>query len=113
MEENLKNLIIENFKVKHSKKEFVPGVSAVPVSGKVFNEHEMLLGVESVLDGWWTEGRFTILFENKIRRWLGVSHATLVNSGSSANLLAISALTSVKLGDKRLKPGDEVITVAA
>jgi CDP-6-deoxy-D-xylo-4-hexulose-3-dehydrase len=113
MEENLKNLIIQNYKEKYLKKEFIPGVSAVPVSGKVFDEQEMLLGVDAVLDGWWTEGRFTVLFENKIKRWLGVRHAVLVNSGSSANLLAISALTSTKLGDKRLKSGDEVITVAA
>ncbi len=113
IDENLKSEIIKYYNSKFPQKKFEPGISAVPVSGKVFDEQEMLLGVESILDGWWTEGRFTVLFENKIRRWLGVRHAILVNSGSSANLLAISALTSMKLGDRRLKSGDEVITVAA
>ncbi len=113
MEENLKAEIIKHYQEKFSKKQFIPGESSVPVSGKVFDEQEMILGVEAVLDGWWTEGRFTSQFEAKISRWLGVRHAILVNSGSSANLLALTALTSMKLGEKRLKPGDEVITVAA
>lgn len=84
----------------------------MPVSGKVFDEKEMVNAVEAVLDGWWTEGRFSEQFESKLSYWLGVKQAILVNSGSSANLLAISALTSVKLGAKKLNPGDEVITVA-
>ncbi len=113
MDENLKSEIIKYYNLKFSKKEFVPGESAVPVSGKVFDENELLKGVEAVLDGWWTEGRFSEEFENKLARWLGVSQAILVNSGSSANLLAISALTSAKLGSKKLNPGDEIITVSA
>ena len=113
MEESLKNEIIKAYKAKFPAKKFVPGESAVPVSGKVFDEDEMLLGVEAVLDGWWTEGRFTTLFEHKLAKWLGVKFASVTNSGSSANLIALTALTSIKLGDKRLKPGDEVITVAA
>ena len=113
MEDALRQLIIAEYNKKFPKKSFIPGESSVPVSGKVFDEREMINMVEAVLDGWWTEGRFTDEFEAKICRWLGVKHAILVNSGSSANLLALSALTSVKLGEKRLKPGDEVITVAA
>ena len=113
MEESLKNELLKAYKAKFSPKPFVPGESAVPVSGKVFDENEILQATEAVLDGWWTEGRFTTLFEHKIAKWLGVNYASLVNSGSSANLVAITALTSIKLGDKRLKHGDEVITVAA
>jgi len=113
MEDSLKQQIEAEYNKKFPKKSFVPGESSVPVSGKVFDEREMINMVEAVLEGWWTEGRFTDEFEAKICRWLGVRHTILVNSGSSANLLALSALTSVKLGEKRLKPGDEVITVAA
>ena len=113
MEDSLKQQIEAEYNKKFPKKSFVPGESSVPVSGKVFDEREMINMVDAVLDGWWTEGRFTDEFEAKICRWLGVRHTILVNSGSSANLLALSALTSVKLGEKRLKPGDEVITVAA
>lgn len=113
MDDALRQLIQAEYNKKFPQKSFVPGESAVPVSGKVFDAKEMINMVEAVLDGWWTEGRFTDEFESKICRWLGVRHAILVNSGSSANLLAVSALTSVKLGEKRLKPGGEVITVAA
>ncbi len=92
---------------------FVPGETSIPVSGKVFDAEEMLSATEAVLDGWWTEGRFTALFEHRLAKWLGVKYVSLVNSGSSANLVALTALTSVKLGEERLMPGDEVITVAA
>lgn len=113
MEDSLKNEIIKAYKSKFELKKFTPGQSTVPVSGKVFDEEEMLLGVEAVLEGWWTEGRFTTLFEHKLAKWLGVKFASVTNSGSSANLIALTALTSMKLGEKRLKKGDEVITVAA
>lgn len=113
MDEALKNAIKSAYAGKFPAKKFIPGQSPVPVSGKVFDEAEMLAATEAVLDGWWTEGRFADEFETKIARWLGVKYASLVNSGSSANLLAVTALTSPKLGEKRLKPGDEVITVAA
>jgi CDP-6-deoxy-D-xylo-4-hexulose-3-dehydrase len=93
--------------------EFKPGQSAVPVSGKVIDASDMRSLVDSALDGWFTTGRFAEDFERKLARFVGVRCASLVNSGSSANLLAISALTSPKLGDRRLKPDDEVITVAA
>ncbi len=91
---------------------FVPGVTLVPVSGKVFDEEELIHGVEAVLDGWWTEGRFALEFEKQFREYLGVRYISLVNSGSSANLIALSSLTSSVFGKRALKPGDEVITTA-
>lgn len=94
-------------------KEFVPGSSAVPVSGKVIGPEDICSVVDSALDGWFTTGRFAKEFERKLAQFVGVRSASLVNSGSSANLLALSALTSPKLGARQLKPGDEVITVAA
>jgi len=93
--------------------DFFPGVSAVPVSGKVIDGDDISSVVDSALDGWFTTGRFAKDFERKLARFVGVRSASLVNSGSSANLVAVSALTSPKLGDRQLKPGDEVITVAA
>ena len=94
-------------------KEFVPGQSAVPVSGRVFDAAELQHLVDASLDFWLTTGRFAAQFEREFARFMGVRHAILVNSGSSANLLALSCLTSPKLGDRALRPGDEVITVAA
>jgi CDP-6-deoxy-D-xylo-4-hexulose-3-dehydrase len=94
-------------------REFVPGTSVVPVSGKVITADDICSVVESALDGWFTTGRFAKEFERKLAKFVGVRSASLVNSGSSANLVALSALTSPKLGDRALKPGDEVITVAA
>jgi len=94
-------------------REFVPGVSTVPVSGKVIGADDIGSVVESALDGWFTTGRWAKDFERKLARFVGVRSASLVNSGSSANLVALSALTSPKLGQRQLKPGDEVITVAA
>jgi CDP-6-deoxy-D-xylo-4-hexulose-3-dehydrase len=94
-------------------REFRPGESAVPVSGKVIDAADMSAVVDSALDGWFTTGRWAKEFERKLARFVGVRSASLVNSGSSANLLALSALTSPKLGERRLRPGDEVITVAA
>jgi CDP-6-deoxy-D-xylo-4-hexulose-3-dehydrase len=94
-------------------REFVPGSSKVPVSGKVFDAAEMRALVDSALDFWLTTGRFASQFEQAFARWIGTRDCLLVNSGSSANLLAVSALTSPKLGNRRLVPGDEVITVAA
>lgn len=95
------------------KREFRIGQSPVPVSGKVIDSDDIGSVVDSALDGWFTTGQFAEQFERKLARFVGVRSASLVNSGSSANLIAVSALTSPKLGDRRLKPGDEVITVAA
>jgi len=94
-------------------KDFVPGESYIPYAGRVYDEKEIISLVDSALDFWLTSGRFAKQFETEFAEFLGVKHCLLTNSGSSANLLAISALTSLKLGEKRLKPGDEVITVAA
>ena len=85
----------------------------MPVSGRQFDAEEIQSLTDSALDFWLTTGRFAEEFEKRFAAYLGVRDAVLVNSGSSANLLAVSALTSPKLGDRRLRPGDEVITVAA
>jgi CDP-6-deoxy-D-xylo-4-hexulose-3-dehydrase len=95
------------------KSEFVPGVTNVPVSGKLLDVADFMSMVEASLDGWLTAGRFHKEFENKLAKYVGVRNATMVNSGSSANLVALSALTSPKMGKRALLPGDEVITVAA
>jgi len=92
---------------------FTAGETPVPVSGRVFDATELQYLVDASLDFWLTTGRFAEQFEREFAHFLGVRHAILVNSGSSANLLALSCLTSPKLGDRRLRPGDEVITVAA
>ena len=93
--------------------DFRPGETAVPVSGKVFDADEMQHLVEASLDFWLTTGRFAAQFERDFARWVGVRHAILVNSGSSANLLALTTLTADELGARALRPGDEVITAAA
>ena len=92
---------------------FVAGESPVPVAGRVFDAADMGSLIDSSLDFWLTTGRFAAQFEKEFAKYFGVRNATLVNSGSSANLLALTALTSPKLGDRRLQRGDEVITVAA
>ena len=98
---------------ENEKNDFVPGEFYIPYAGRVYDEKEIISLVDSALDFWLTAGRYTNQFETEFAEFLGVKHCLLTNSGSSANLLAISALTSPKLGEKRLKPGDEVITVAA
>ncbi len=92
--------------------EFAPGESAVPVSGRVFDSDDVAHAVDAALDFWLTTGRFADEFERRLAKVVGVRKALLVNSGSSANLLALSALTSPTLGSRALKPGDEVITCA-
>jgi len=91
---------------------FVPGETPVPVSGKVLDPDDFAALVDASLDGWLTAGRFTQDFERELARYVGARSAVFVNSGSSANLLALSALTSPKLGERALVPGDEVLTVA-
>src|SRR3989344_5129741 len=101
------------FHVKNSlKNTFIPGESVVPVSGKVFDKHELSNGIEEILDGWGTEGRCAKEFERKFAAFLNVRYVSLVNSGSSANLVAFSALTTHALKERAIKPGDEVITIA-
>jgi CDP-4-dehydro-6-deoxyglucose reductase, E1 len=104
---------IEYHKTKFSPKKFIPGKSRVNYAGRVFDANEITNAVEASLDFWLTEGRFSEEFAEKISEFLGIDHVLLTNSGSSANLLAFAALTSEKLGARRLLPGDEVISVAA
>src|SRR6266850_3525619 len=99
--------------VRFTRPPFVPGETPIPVSGRVFDANEMQRLVEAALDFWLTTGRFAAEFETRFRHYIGSRSAALVNSGSSANLVALSALTSPKLGARRLKEGDEVITVAS
>jgi len=99
--------------IVHAPRPFVPGESAVPVSGKVIGAGELKMMVDASLDGWLTTGRFNAMFEERLAKFLGVKHLITVNSGSSANLVAFSTLTSSRLGDRAIKPGDEVIGVAA
>ncbi|MCY7281436.1 MAG: lipopolysaccharide biosynthesis protein RfbH [Sphingomonas bacterium] len=106
------DLVGEYARRHHAPPEFVPGTSAVPVSGKVYGASDMQLLVDSALDFWLTTGRFNAAFEERLSARLGVRHALTTNSGSSANLLALSSLTSHYLRGDALKPGDEVITVA-
>jgi CDP-4-dehydro-6-deoxyglucose reductase, E1 len=104
---------IQYHQARFAPTEFIPGKSRVNYAGRVFDEKEICNAVEASLDFWLTEGRYSEEFSDKIADFLDMEHVLLTNSGSSANLLAFSALTSEKLGDKRLKPGDEVISVAA
>ena len=92
---------------------FLPGASAVPPSGKLLDARELQYMVDASLDGWLTTGRFNAEFEKKLAAFIGVKHLITVNSGSSANLVAFSTLTSPKLGDRAIQQGDEVIGVAA
>ncbi len=116
-ERDLRNQVFaavqQYYQFKFTPQQFIPGKTYIPVSGKVFDDKELLQLVDSSLDFWLTTGRYAAEFEQRFAEWMGVKHCLLVNSGSSANLLALTALTSPKLGDKRLQPGDEVITVAA
>lgn len=97
----------------HPPVHFVPGSTTVPVTGKVFGEEELLAGFKAVSEFWLTAGPHTENFERKLSIMVGTRHAFMVNSGSSANLIALSALTSPRLKDRQLQPGDEVVTVAA
>jgi CDP-6-deoxy-D-xylo-4-hexulose-3-dehydrase len=109
----IRELVAEYHEAAFAHREFVPGESPVPVSGKVFGAEEIQHVVDAGLDFWLTTGRFAIEFERRFARVMQSRHAMLVNSGSSANLVALSSLTSPSLGEERLVPGDEVITVAA
>lgn len=113
---NYADLDIEAIKArieKATKKVIIPGENYIPVTGKVIDEEDVLMGVDAALDGWLTAGRFANEFERDFANYFKAPKALLVNSGSSANLVAFYALTSPKLGDRAIKAGDEVITVAA
>jgi CDP-6-deoxy-D-xylo-4-hexulose-3-dehydrase len=111
--EKIAVLVDEFAKMKYSPQSFKPGETVIPMSGKVLDAHELKAMVEASLDGWLTSGRFNDAFEKKLREFLGVKFLITTNSGSSANLLAFSALTSPKLKERAIKEGDEVIGVAA
>jgi len=111
--DQIASLVSQYAAEKYAPTQFEAGVSVIPPSGKVIGERELQLMVEASLDGWLTTGRFNEEFEKKLAEFIGVKHLITVNSGSSANLVAFSALTSPKLGDRAIKKGDEVIGVAA
>jgi CDP-6-deoxy-D-xylo-4-hexulose-3-dehydrase len=106
-------LVAAALKERHQTPDFVPGETAIPVSGKVFGAPELTAAVNASLDFWLTSGPYAEEFESKLARVVGMRDSFMVNSGSSANLLALTSLTSPKHGDRALKPGDEVLTVAA
>jgi CDP-6-deoxy-D-xylo-4-hexulose-3-dehydrase len=112
MDELKKKLIDQEFKEINYKK-FIPGQDFVPVSGKIIDKEEVSMMIDAALDGWLTTGKFNSLFENKLAKFLGVKLLMTVNSGSSANLVAFSCLTSPKLKERAILQGDEVITAAA
>jgi CDP-6-deoxy-D-xylo-4-hexulose-3-dehydrase len=109
----IETLVDEYASIALAPQPFLPGASVVPPSGKLLDAAELKLMVEASLDGWLTTGRFNAEFEKKLAAFIGVKHLITVNSGSSANLVAFSTLTSPKLGDRAIKQGDEVIGVAA
>jgi CDP-6-deoxy-D-xylo-4-hexulose-3-dehydrase len=109
----LRDLVHQEFESRHPAKKFIAGKSAIPITGKVFGEPELLAAVNASLDFWLTSGPYAEKFEKSLATYLGMRHAFMVNSGSSANLVALTALTSKSLGERQLRPGDEVLTVAA
>lgn len=106
------NKVKKIYKLKKIQEKFIPGKIRIDYAGRIYDEKEMINLVDASLDFWLTAGRYARKFEEEFAKFLGVEYCLLTNSGSSANLLAISALTSPKLGRRRLKPGDEVITIA-
>ena len=113
LREQIASLVDQFAEIALKPQPFAPGMSAVPPSGKLIDAQELKLMIEAALDGWLTTGRFNEQFENELAAFLGVKHLITVNSGSSANLVAFSTLTSPKLGERAIIPGDEVIGVAA
>ncbi len=109
----MSELVKEYAALEFATQSFVPGVTPIPPSGKLINSEELDLMVQASLDGWLTTGRFNQQFEEQLAKFLGVKYVLTVNSGSSANLVAFSTLTSSKLGEKAIRKGDEVISVAA
>ncbi len=116
-DQSLRPVILEQvrqfYTAEHTQRPFVPGETPVPVAGRVFDDEDLAYLVDAALDFWLTTGRFAKEFEASLAGAVGARHAILVNSGSSANLLALSALTSPSLGERQLKPGDEIITTAS
>lgn len=113
LREQIATLVEQYAAVTLEPQPFLPGITMVPPSGKLIGPTELKNMVEASLDGWLTAGRFNVEFEKKLAAFIGVKHLITVNSGSSANLVAFSTLTSPKLGDRAIRQGDEVIGVAA
>jgi CDP-6-deoxy-D-xylo-4-hexulose-3-dehydrase len=113
LRQQIGDLVAEYAQLALAPQSFAPGSTVVPPSGKVIGAAELQNMVEASLDGWLTTGRFNEAFERRLAEYLGVRHVLTTNSGSSANLLAFSALTSPRLGERAIRPGDEVIAVAA
>ena len=109
----ISNLAKRAMESKHKQKKFIAGETPIPVTGKVFGSEEIEAAVNASLDFWLTSGPYTQKFESEFNKKVGMRGAYMVNSGSSANLLAMTTLTSPKMGDRRVLPGDEVVTVAA
>jgi CDP-6-deoxy-D-xylo-4-hexulose-3-dehydrase len=105
--------IKEYYNLHHESGQFIPGRSRIQYAGRVFDVNEMTSAIDSILEFWLTEGKYSDAFSLKIGKFLGIKHVLLTNSGSSANLLALSCLTSTKLGERKVNAGDEIITVAA
>ena len=113
LRQQIADLVARYAEQAHAPQPFVPGESVIPPSGKVIGARELQFMVDAALDGWLTTGRFNAEFEKGLADFLGVKHLITVNSGSSANLVAFSTLTSPKLGERAIRKGDEVIGVAA
>jgi CDP-6-deoxy-D-xylo-4-hexulose-3-dehydrase len=113
LDSKIDQLVSDAFAELHPSKPFVPGETNIPVTGKVFGQQELTAATRASLDFWLTSGPYTEEFESRFAKTVGMRHAFMVNSGSSANLLALSSLTSPAHGERALKPGDEVITLAA
>ena len=113
LRQQILQLVTQYAAQRHAPRPFVPGESVIPPSGKVFGSEELCNAVDAALDFWLTTGRFNADFERRLAEFLDIRWAVTTNSGSSANLLAVAALTSPKLEEKALRPGDELITVAA
>jgi CDP-6-deoxy-D-xylo-4-hexulose-3-dehydrase len=110
---SISEFVAGEYSKRHPKLKFIPGETSIPVTGKVFGVEEIEFAIQASLDFWLTSGPYSEEFESRFAKLVGMRHAFMVNSGSSANLVALSALTSPKMGDRRLFPGDEVLTVAA
>jgi CDP-6-deoxy-D-xylo-4-hexulose-3-dehydrase len=113
IDEKISSLVKLAFESKHAEKSFVPGKSTIPVTGKVFGEAELTSALNASLDFWLTAGPYSVKFESEFAKKVGMRHSFMVNSGSSANLIALTSLTSPKMGERKIFPKEEVITVAA
>lgn len=113
MSEEIKEKILRLVEEYYAQTQTILPQNKAPITGKIYDSEELKNLVEAALEGWWTEGKWNKIFEDKLKKFLGIKYVLTVNSGSSANLIALTALTSSKLANKRINKGDEIITVAA